>query len=190
MSSLITSTQFISVLIHCRRHKVNGSMPFLDTLVIPQPDGILAITVYRNLTHTDQYLQCDSHHTIQHNKVWLVHLNMRPKQDVLTQSSYNKKKIISKTGFGCKYPMWALNGIKIKNSVQSNLDNSKTNCTNQWFNTSTASNKKKTYIRVPYTKDLSESFKCVCGKHGIQVILQRRKHHQEPPGGSQGQRSH
>ena len=44
--------------------RIDGSMPILDTLVIPQPDGSLNTTVYRKPTHTDLYLQWDSHHTI------------------------------------------------------------------------------------------------------------------------------
>ena len=44
--------------------KADGSMPFLDTLVIPQSDGSLMTTVYRKPTHTDQYLQWHSHHAI------------------------------------------------------------------------------------------------------------------------------
>ena len=35
-----------------------------------------------------------------------------------------------------------------------------------------ASNKKKTYIGVTYTKGLSESFENVCGRHGIKVFLE------------------
>ena len=42
----------------------DGSMPFLDTLVIPQPDGSFSTTVYRKQTLTDLYLQWDSHYTI------------------------------------------------------------------------------------------------------------------------------
>ena len=34
--------------------RANGSVPFLDTLVIPEPDRSLAKTVYRKHTHTDK----------------------------------------------------------------------------------------------------------------------------------------
>ena len=46
--------------------KIVGVMyPYLfwDTLVIPQPDGGLTTTAYRKPTHTDLYLQWESHHT-------------------------------------------------------------------------------------------------------------------------------
>ena len=36
--------------------------PFLDTVVKPEADGSLSISVYRKPTHTDQYLQWNSHH--------------------------------------------------------------------------------------------------------------------------------
>ena len=42
----------------------DGSMPFLDILITPEEDGKLSTSVYRNPTHTDLYLQWDSHHTI------------------------------------------------------------------------------------------------------------------------------
>ena len=41
-----------------------GSIPFLDTLVEPEVDNSLSITVYCKPTHTDQYLQWDSHHNL------------------------------------------------------------------------------------------------------------------------------
>ena len=43
-------------------NKENGSIPFLDTIIKPEADGTLSITVYRKPIHTDQYLQWDSHH--------------------------------------------------------------------------------------------------------------------------------
>ena len=42
----------------------NGPIPFLDTLVMPQPDMSLITTVYRKPTHTYSYLQWDSHHNL------------------------------------------------------------------------------------------------------------------------------
>ena len=43
-------------------NKEDGAIPFLDTIIKPETDGKLSITVYRKHTHTDQYLQWDSHH--------------------------------------------------------------------------------------------------------------------------------
>ena len=42
----------------------NGGIPFLDTLVTPEADNSFSFTVYHKPTHTDQYLQWDSHHNL------------------------------------------------------------------------------------------------------------------------------
>ena len=44
--------------------KEDGSIPFLDMLIIPDEEGRLNTNVYRKPTHTDQYLHWDSHHAI------------------------------------------------------------------------------------------------------------------------------
>ena len=44
--------------------KEDGSMPFLDILITPTDDGSLKTSVFRKKTHTDLYLQWDSHHNI------------------------------------------------------------------------------------------------------------------------------
>ena len=48
----------------CEESRDDGSIPFLDILIIPEEDGRLNTTVYRKPTHTDLYLQLDSHHNI------------------------------------------------------------------------------------------------------------------------------
>ncbi|KAL9985751.1 hypothetical protein ACROYT_G008192 [Oculina patagonica] len=40
----------------------DNSIPFLDTSVIRDSNGLLTTSVYRKPTHTDQYLAYDSHH--------------------------------------------------------------------------------------------------------------------------------
>ena len=42
----------------------DGSIPFLDILVIPGPENTPLTSVYRKLTHTDQYFQWNSHHSL------------------------------------------------------------------------------------------------------------------------------
>ena len=48
----------------CEETREDGSMPFLDILITPEEDGSLKTSVFRKKTHTDLYLQWDSHHTI------------------------------------------------------------------------------------------------------------------------------
>ena len=43
-------------------NKEDGVISFLDTTVKPEADGKLSTTVYRKPTHSDWYLQWDSHH--------------------------------------------------------------------------------------------------------------------------------
>jgi len=40
----------------------DNTIPFLDTSVSRDSNGVLTTTVYRKPTHTDQYLAYDSHH--------------------------------------------------------------------------------------------------------------------------------
>ena len=42
--------------------KADGSIPFLDTIVKPQPDNSLLTSVYRKPTHSDLYFHWDSPH--------------------------------------------------------------------------------------------------------------------------------
>ena len=66
----------------------------------------------------------------------------------------------------CKYPAWALNraNIKQKNNKRTNQDPGNNR-------NSTGSNNNKPYIVVPYVKGMSESYKNICRKHGIEMCL-------------------
>ena len=94
-------------------NKEDGSIPFLDTIVKPEADGTLSITVYRKPTHTDQYLQWDSHHHLS-AKFSVVHtLSHRAstvcsKPELLQQEQDHLGKALTK----CKYPKWALDKVE------------------------------------------------------------------------------
>ena len=49
---------------------IQGSLPFLDTLVTIQPDNTLSTSVYRKPTHTDQFSTGTAATTSQPNKVY------------------------------------------------------------------------------------------------------------------------
>ena len=46
----------------------DGSIAFLDTMTSRNPDGTIKTSVYRKATHTDKYLQFNSHHPTQHKR--------------------------------------------------------------------------------------------------------------------------
>ena len=94
-------------------NKEDGSIPFLDIIVKPEADGTLSITVYRKPTHTDLYLQSDSHHHLP-AKFSVIHtLSHRAstvcsKPELLQQEKDHLRKALTK----CKYPKWALDKVE------------------------------------------------------------------------------
>ena len=71
----------------------------------------------------------------------------------------------------CKYPRWALNRIKKKTRILTQPRNKGKRLTDN----NTKSITRRTYITVPYSKGLSESFKNTCKKYGIQVYFRGGK---------------
>ena len=103
----------------------NGAIPFLDTLIKPEADNSLSITVYRKPTDTDQYLQWHCHHKLTVKYSVVSTLTHRAKvvctgPELLIKELQHLRKALTK----CKYPKWALDKLerKIFNSQEdSNL---------------------------------------------------------------------
>ena len=55
-----------SITFTLERENEEGCLPFLDVLLHRNSNGTLSTTVYRKPTHTDKYLNFDSHHTLMH----------------------------------------------------------------------------------------------------------------------------
>ena len=146
--------------------KADGSMPFLDTLVTPESDGSLSSTVHRRPTHTNQYLQWDSHHAIS-NKYSVTSSLLHRAKDVCSNKDLLEKEQthIQRALSICKTPAWAIDRMKLKTSTPKTTRNSNKDGKPIY----------KSYITVPYNKGLSESFKNICKKYGIQVHFKSGK---------------
>ena len=102
INSLDNHIQFIS-----EDSKPDGSMPFLDMMITPKEDGRLSTTVYRKPTHTDLYLQWDSHHPISSKYSVVGTLHHRAKTicsspQMLQQEEDHLSRVLTR----CKYPTW------------------------------------------------------------------------------------
>ena len=64
----------------------------------------------------------------------------------------------------CKYPIWAINRVKMKMKKPAQKKKNTGNNNNQ-------ANYQRPYMVVPYYKGLSESVKRTCNKHGVQVYF-------------------
>ena len=145
----------------------DGSLPFLDILVTPGEDGSLSATVYRKPTHTNLYMQWDSHHTIssKYSVIGTLHHRARTicsSPQLLQEEEDHLCKVLTR----CKYPAWTLNRVKIKMRTPSQRNQKKNNS-----KTNNQKSNQNPYIVVPYYKGLSESMKRTCNKHGVQVYF-------------------
>ena len=100
----------------CEESKEDGSIPFLDSLIIPEKEGRLTTTVYRKPTHTDLYLQWDSHHNIPSNYS-VIGTSFHRANTICSSPQHLQKEEQHLTSAlkRCKYPTWALNRVKLKN---------------------------------------------------------------------------
>ena len=166
---------------------MNGAIPFLDTLVTPLADNSLSFHVYQNPTHTDQYLQWESHHSLSSKYSVIGTLTHRAKVVCTTPELLKDELKHLKEALGkCKYPNWAISRVQNKvinsnwedtrasdnnNSSTNEEDSGRTKIKNP-INTSTSARTTKKSIGqivIPYTKGTAESIKHICSKYGIQV---------------------
>ena len=138
-------------------------MPFLDALVTPQEDGTLSTRVYKKSTHTDLYLQWDSHHNLACKYNEINTLTHRAKA-VCSSSKLLEEELkhLDEVLQQCKYPKWAINKI-LREQEQRRSTRGKDRNNRQ--------PSKRCHIVVPYTKGLCESYKSICSKYGVQAYF-------------------
>ena len=92
--------------------RADGSIPFLDTIVMPQPDNSILTSVYRKPTHIDLYLHWDSHHYLSAKFSVINTLKYRAKtvcskHHILKEEEDHLNKALRR----CKFPTWTLNRV-------------------------------------------------------------------------------
>ena len=153
-------------------------MPFLNILVTPEEDGSLKTSVFRKTTHTDPYLQWDSHHTIPSKYSVAGTLYHRAATVCSTpQLLQEEEEHLFKALTKCKYPTWATKRARMKSQ---NPNRNKT----KRIQTGQNSSRTNLYMVVPYHQGLSEGIKRTCNKFGAQVYFKGRTNHQKSPHGS------
>ena len=146
----------------------DGSIAFLDMLITPDENGRLNTSVYRKETHTDQYLHWHSHHAVTSKYSVVDTLFHRARTVCSTPGELQKEeKHLYQSLKRCKYPDWAINRVKLKS--QSIHQKKKKGNNNQPGPSNIRG--PKPYIVVPYHQGLSESYKNICKKYGIDVHL-------------------
>ena len=137
-------------------------MDSLISLETVEEDGSLSTSIYRKPTHTNQYLQWDSHHSIA-NKYSVINSLLHRANNISSNQEQKKEELthIEEALTICKYPSWAIQRVKLKKNIQ------KQNKNNQRTNNNNINN--RSFITVPYNQGLSESFKNIGKKNGIQV---------------------
>ena len=144
--------------------KADGSVPFLDTIVMPQPGNSLFTSVYRKPTHTDLYLNWNSHHHLSAKFSVINTLKHRAKtvcsnNQLLKEEEDHLNRALRR----CKYPEWALS--------RANIEQKKKISTNQGTssnNNRTGSNNKpyivvshiQTWVRAAKTSAENMGWKC------------------------------
>ena len=94
-------------------NKEDGAIPFLDTIVKPETDGKLSITVYRKPTHMGQYLQWDTHHYLSAKYSVINTLTHRAKTVRSNPDLFHTEmEHLRKAPTNCKYPKWALDKLE------------------------------------------------------------------------------
>jgi len=136
-----------------REPEVDGKLPFLDVCVHVNPDATTKTTVYRKATHTDQYLNFQSNHPLEHKRS--VVRTLLHRADSIVSSKRDKKSEVKhvKTALHTNgYPKWAFHVIrKPKNPPQQ------------------TTRKHLQPVGLPYMKGTSEKLKRVFRKYGANI---------------------
>ena len=108
--------------------------PFLSwiLLCVPQSNGSLLTSVYRKPTHTDRYLQWNSHHHLS-AKISVINTLKHSTKTVCSNQHLLKEEEdhLNKALKRCMYPDWALSRANTNQKKKTNTNQGTTNTINK-----------------------------------------------------------
>ena len=148
-----------------KNNKEDGAIAFLDTIVKPEADGNLSITVYRKPTHTDQYLQWDSHHHLSAKFSVIDTLTHRAQTvcsnpELLCKEKTHLRKALTQ----CKYPRWAFDKVEKRLNKPSREVTDGANSQGTTGAHTLPMKLEPRFILLYLTHKVSESIRKICGE--------------------------
>ena len=143
--------------------ETDGKLPFLDTLIVKKADGSVKLMVYRKPTHTDQYLNYDSHHPL-HQKLGVIRTLHDRMENIVTeqQDREDEEKKVHKALKTCGYPDWTFDKVKDKKEQKRLKDSTKKK---------DEENKTKGMVVLPYVNGVSEKVSRVLKSYNIATAM-------------------
>ena len=134
--------------------EVGGKIPFLDTEIILEDDATLNTKVYRKPTHTDQYLNWQSNHHLDHKRS-VVRTLIQRAETVPSTDEFKKQELehVKQALAANGYQPWMLKIPKKKTKVNNTSERSKPS--------------RSPPIALPYIKGLSENIQRLFRSHNI-----------------------
>ena len=148
----------------------NGTIAFLDTLV-SRRNGVIVVDVYRKPTHTDRYLDFNSHHDNRHkasSASTLLHWALS-----LPNSSEGKKRELNYVHAALEsngYPSKFIKNIHVKRTRSSTTNVSPDELVGMFFKMVEPIESRKSFASLPYIKGVTEPLTCVLKKHDVTVV--------------------
>ncbi|XP_035659430.1 uncharacterized protein LOC118404460 [Branchiostoma floridae] len=136
----------------------NNTLPFLDSKVIVEEDGLINVDVYRKPTHTDQYLAFQSHHPLE-QKLGVIKTLFHRADTIITseEAKSNEHRHLKDALNKCGYRQWSFNKA-LKPSHESKKPS----------NSKPLDKKKKTVnATIPYIHGVSEKLRRILQNFNI-----------------------
>ena len=141
----------------------DGQIPFVDTLIVRKEDGTVKLLVYREKTHTDQYLNFQSHHPL-HHKLGVVRTLIDRMEKVVTEEGDKKveEDKIKQALKQCGYPDWMVKKVKQERANKQNKPKAKK---------SKETPSMRTSVTIPYIQGVTEKIQHIFREHQVAAAV-------------------